>query len=157
MNWDAIGAVGEIVGALAVVATLLYLAKQVSDAKGAVRRQASQNVNEMFNSIHHVVASSSELAAIDAKAESGQDLLPHESVQFRSLALANFNPFENMYMQAKDIDDLIAIDEVGKMFSAARDAFPKMWEENSHFAGSDFREFVDRFDKEQAHKAGSTR
>ena len=29
MNWDAIGAIGEIVGALAVVVTLFYLATQI--------------------------------------------------------------------------------------------------------------------------------
>jgi hypothetical protein len=29
MNWDAIGALGEICGALAVIATLFYLAKQI--------------------------------------------------------------------------------------------------------------------------------
>lgn len=29
MNWDAIGAVGEIVGALAVVISLVYLASQI--------------------------------------------------------------------------------------------------------------------------------
>lgn len=29
MNWDAIGAVGEVVGAIAVVATLFYLALQI--------------------------------------------------------------------------------------------------------------------------------
>ena len=29
MNWDALGAMGEIVGALAVLATLYYLAAQI--------------------------------------------------------------------------------------------------------------------------------
>ena len=33
MDWDAIGAVGEILGALAVVATLVYLARQVNYAR----------------------------------------------------------------------------------------------------------------------------
>ena len=33
MNWDAIGAVGEILGAVAVVATLVYLARQVNYAR----------------------------------------------------------------------------------------------------------------------------
>ncbi len=35
MNWDAIGAVGEIVGAAAVVITLIYLAVQVRSARTA--------------------------------------------------------------------------------------------------------------------------
>lgn len=33
MNWEAIGAIGELVGAIAVVATLIYLAVQVRYAK----------------------------------------------------------------------------------------------------------------------------
>ncbi len=35
MNWDALGAIGEIVGALAVVITLVYLASQVRYARNA--------------------------------------------------------------------------------------------------------------------------
>jgi len=29
MNWEAVGAIGEIFGAVAVLATLVYLAKQI--------------------------------------------------------------------------------------------------------------------------------
>ena len=37
MNWDALGAIGEIVGALGVIATLAYLAVQVRQNTGAIR------------------------------------------------------------------------------------------------------------------------
>jgi hypothetical protein len=40
MNWDAIGAVGEIVGALAVFLTLVYLAGQINQNTKAVRATA---------------------------------------------------------------------------------------------------------------------
>lgn len=42
MNWEAIGAVGEVVGAFAVVLTLLYLAKQSKNNTSAVNRAAVQ-------------------------------------------------------------------------------------------------------------------
>lgn len=35
MNWEAIGAIGEVSGALAVVLTLLYLARQISESRKA--------------------------------------------------------------------------------------------------------------------------
>lgn len=35
MNWDAVGAIGEILGATAVIVTLAYLAKQVRQTKEA--------------------------------------------------------------------------------------------------------------------------
>ena len=43
MNWDAIGAIGETVGAVAVIATLFYLATQI--------RQSNRAVEESLRSI----------------------------------------------------------------------------------------------------------
>ena len=40
MNWDAIGAVGEIIGAIAVVVTLFYLARQIKPRGIRVTRLA---------------------------------------------------------------------------------------------------------------------
>ena len=52
MNWEAIGALGEIVGALAVVLTLAYLAIQVRRAKEAAadtnRLERSKGVRDMM-------------------------------------------------------------------------------------------------------------
>ena len=52
MNWEAIGALGEIVGALAVVLTLAYLAIQVRHAKDAAadtnRLERSKGVRDMM-------------------------------------------------------------------------------------------------------------
>ena len=51
MNWEAIGAVGEILGAIAVVLTLGYLAVQIRHAKNATadqnRLERSRGVREM--------------------------------------------------------------------------------------------------------------
>ena len=46
MNWDAIGAVGEIVGAFAVVVSLVYLAIQIR----------TQNTEARLASMHDTVA-----------------------------------------------------------------------------------------------------
>ncbi len=40
MNWDAIGAVGEILGAIAVLATLGYLAIQIRQTGASARTQS---------------------------------------------------------------------------------------------------------------------
>ena len=52
MNWEAIGALGEIVGALAVVLTLAYLAIQVRHAKEEAadtnRLERSKGVRDMM-------------------------------------------------------------------------------------------------------------
>ena len=55
MNWDAIGAVGEVIGALAVVATLFYLVIQVRQSRQAteantraIRGNASWDAENVF-------------------------------------------------------------------------------------------------------------
>lgn len=40
MNWDAIGAIGEVVGAVAVVASLVYLARQIRQNSSLVEQSA---------------------------------------------------------------------------------------------------------------------
>ena len=42
MNWEAIGAVGEIVGAVAVVGTLFYLAIQIRQNNRVVEENSRQ-------------------------------------------------------------------------------------------------------------------
>ena len=44
MNWDAIGAAGEIVGALAVVVSLIYLSGQVKHTNKLARNASTQSV-----------------------------------------------------------------------------------------------------------------
>ena len=48
MNWEAIGAVGEIVGAIAVIATLAYLAIQVRQNTNSVQGAAELEASKQF-------------------------------------------------------------------------------------------------------------
>ncbi|MFK7977555.1 MAG: hypothetical protein AB8C02_15570 [Halioglobus sp.] len=52
MNWDAIGAVGEVVGATAVVISLVYLASQVLVSNRLARAEAWRVPNSDLNSIN---------------------------------------------------------------------------------------------------------
>lgn len=51
MNWEAIGAIGEIVGAMAVFITLIYLAVQVRHARSEARRALSQGRGEALRDV----------------------------------------------------------------------------------------------------------
>jgi hypothetical protein len=66
VNWDAIGAVGELLGALAVVITLAYLANQVRYAKAAAndanRLARATGVREMVRTMASNDALSQSLA-----------------------------------------------------------------------------------------------
>jgi hypothetical protein len=49
MNWDALGAIAEFVGAIAVLATLVYLAIQVRENSLQVKLGSAINLNHLIN------------------------------------------------------------------------------------------------------------
>ncbi len=46
MNWEAIGAIGQVLGSVAVFVTLAYLALEVKHARQEMRRALSQGRSE---------------------------------------------------------------------------------------------------------------
>jgi len=67
MNWDAIGAIGEVLGSIAVFITLGYLAVQVRHAREAVARSSRQSRYDALREAYMMWASSPELAESTAK------------------------------------------------------------------------------------------
>ena len=84
MNWDAIGAIGEIVGALAVFVTLVYLAIQVNHAKEQVRRSVQQVRHSTFRELFLTAAQSPQITSVLGKAESVWSELETEEQLFEA-------------------------------------------------------------------------
>ena len=61
MNWDALGAIGEIVGAIAVLLTLLYLALQVRQANATVRSATTSDHHNLMATFRLKLAENPEL------------------------------------------------------------------------------------------------
>lgn len=56
MNWDAIGAVGEVIGAVAVVVSILYLALQINSNTKATRAAASFDATHSWAELNETLA-----------------------------------------------------------------------------------------------------
>jgi hypothetical protein len=61
MNWDAVGALGEIFGGLAVLITLIYLAAQVRHSNDLAIFNASKELMNQFNALNQLVTTDSDL------------------------------------------------------------------------------------------------
>jgi hypothetical protein len=61
MNWEAIGAIGQVAGAIAVFVTLLYLAIQIRRSNELSRFSATKEIMNQFNDLNKMVVSDSEL------------------------------------------------------------------------------------------------
>ncbi len=64
MNWEAIGAVGEIVGAITVVATLIYLARQIRDSARAARSAAVTDATSAVQAFYHELGSNPQVCEL---------------------------------------------------------------------------------------------
>jgi hypothetical protein len=74
MNWDALGAIGEIVGAAGVIASLIYLAIQVRQGTKATRLDTAVRVMETTVSLTDPLTRSREFSHLTFGALQGDPL-----------------------------------------------------------------------------------
>ena len=86
MNWPAIGAIAELLGAAGVIASLLYLARQIRNSAAEGRRAAAEAVlTKMMTAFQHTSAHP-QLADVFLRGSTDlTSLSPQEALQFSSL------------------------------------------------------------------------
>lgn len=134
MNWEAIGAVGEILAAIAVVATLIYLAKQIRQNSQAVQVSALRDTTEQWHRWSEVLATSPDLADIVMRGNESYKQLPESDamrngayVQMFFDSVESFRSLVLDYEVQKDLDVLESI--VARRISDP--GFSEWWSENS--------------------------
>ncbi|MEQ8954593.1 MAG: hypothetical protein RL120_10705 [Gammaproteobacteria bacterium] len=84
MNWDALGAIGEIAGAIGVIVTLLYLARQIRESNHSARHAGTQEIlNQVTSGIRD---QAKDPALVDLWIRGHMcdpDLTPEETTRFR--------------------------------------------------------------------------
>ena len=100
MNWEAIGAIGEILGAIAVLATLVYLAVQIRQNSRFVQAATYHSTSRARNEFNFAVATTPELSALLIRAGDKSTTLDAEEQQrFDALMWGLFNLFEDSFVQ----------------------------------------------------------
>jgi hypothetical protein len=102
MNWDAIGAIGEILGSIAVLISLVYLAIQIRSNTDRLRFEASQSVansaDRGFDPIYYEPCMS-----IWIKGQDDYEALSAGDQQiFHALMVRNLNNFQSQYHAVKE-------------------------------------------------------
>jgi hypothetical protein len=102
MNWEAAGAIGEIIGAAAVFATLVYLAAQIRQNTKAVRAAALDAAVTHVTSARQSLYSSEALTDIYVRGNDDPHCLTkNELVRFRLLVHAILQSLSNVRAQAE--------------------------------------------------------
>ena len=82
MNWEAIGSVAEVIGAVAVVLSQIYVAALIKQTTEASRAQSINQINSQYGALMSQIATNADLAEIYRKATNGEELEPEESVRY---------------------------------------------------------------------------
>jgi hypothetical protein len=146
MNWDALGAVGEIVGAFGVVVSLLYLASQIR-AQNRESRVAS--VHEIIEAFRGAITSfqDPQRAEVYTTALDGfSELKPAQRLQFISMVQGMLRVWEEAFYQHREdrLDDRTWKAMLAQYRDLmAADGFQKVWALRKHAYSEEFRDFVD--------------
>ena len=100
MNWDAVGAIGQVVGAVLVGVTLIYLALQLRQNTSALKSSTFVAISTSMGLTMEVLATHSDLSPLLIKAQAGLDeLSPAERARFGFLMMMAFRRVEMVVVQ----------------------------------------------------------
>ena len=94
MNWEAAGVVAEIVGAVAVVVSLLFLAIEVRRGRNATESASVDSLAEGFNTLNAHLMGDPGLASVYLKGMSAPESLDEvEAIRFVAMGQSYINHF----------------------------------------------------------------
>ena len=99
MDWEAIGAVGEILGAAGVIITLAYLAVQIRQNTKTVRGATRQELAGQLQLLASDLVTNEGIANILQDHFDGKDLSPVELTRLHARAYRDFRFWDNAFYQ----------------------------------------------------------
>lgn len=145
MNWDAIGAVAELFGALGVILSLVYLATQVRSSGRMARQEAARSVIGKMGSVLAQMTADHAVADIWIRGSQGLSNLEDEGeyVQFSTMILSVFRTYEELHFYRKDgVDwDWSGFDEQIEDILATP-GVKEWWERRGRWFSASFREAI---------------
>ena len=153
MNWDAIGAIGEVLGAIGVVASLLYVARQMHQNNANQRAAAKIEMTRQFMDFSDMLMNDTGLAELHNRGLRGEELTEDEEFIFQRLMAKSTWYFSTMFylVQQHGMTD----DDWEESYSVIRwycrmPGYVRFWRNRERAHGADFLAFMDAEIKRQA-------
>ena len=147
MNWDAIGAIGEILGALAVVTSLLYLATQIRGQNREAKVAAVHDISQALGN-HVSQLQDPEKTELLVEAMSGwDDFSPTSRLRFIGFFIPALRIFEDGYFQWRQgrLEEATWNTMIAQLTDFMdNEGARKCWEMRKHQFREDFVCYVDR-------------
>lgn len=98
MNWEAIGATAELLGALGVIASLVYLATQIKQNTNTVRMTSHHGVADQFAHTNLAAVHDPQLLDVILRGMSdAESLSTADRARFHAYLMAIFRTYEELF------------------------------------------------------------
>jgi hypothetical protein len=115
MNWDAVIAGTEIIGVFAIIASLIYVGKQIRQSAILARAGIVHDTSVAWANAAALLATDANLTSIFLRGVAGEALSPVETKQLESLIdvyMTNLEDIDHQYQSDLYFDELDTIDVV---------------------------------------------
>lgn len=151
MNWEAISAIAEIIGVIAVVVSLAYVSMQIRQNTKVARAATRQAIAESTENLGNDLINNGEIAEIFVKHINGEELSPVESLRLQARCYRDMAHWENIHYQFGE--GLVSGDQwVGFRRNLAAllaiDIYRDYWDSEAFHYSDAFRAEVDSILKE---------
>lgn len=150
--------VADVVSAIAIVISLVYVGLQVSDNTKATRSSTANGATALTVSAYSLISSSAESASVFHRGMRDPSLLDDgERTQFIFMVHTAFLSFQNSYYLSKEgtLDDEIQTTLTETLMASKDQSGLKLyWNQRRSFFMKEFREYVDELiAKEDIHES----
>ena len=147
MNLNDLANLGQIIGAVAVVISLFYVASQIRQNTNAVRSATAQTVHEHFANWYHLIAADAELAQIAANGlRDYASLSEQEKVRFVATFMSFLSYSQNAFLKWREglLKPALWLGwEQVMMNLFGAPGGKALWKERSYLFGEEFRRYIE--------------
>ena len=147
MTLDDYAMLAEILGAILIIVTLVFLLLQIRQSTKATRAATSQAIHEHMSEIYGMVVGNKEFSAVFVNGMRDPDSLsPSDTAQFFAFWMSACIAMQNLRAQTEDRvipPDLLEAysNNIINMSSAA--GFQAFWTQRKHLFSPDFRNYME--------------
>jgi hypothetical protein len=147
MSLNDLANLGQVIGAIAVVISLIYVALQIRQNTNAVRSATAQTVHEHFSNWYNLVAADAELARIAANGlRDYSSLSEQERVRFVATFMSFISYSQNAFLKWREglLKPALWLGwEQVMMNLFGAPGGKALWKERSYLFGEEFRCYIE--------------
>ena len=146
MTIQDIGAIGEVLGAIGVIVTLLYLARQIRQSSHSIQGQTYDSIVRSLNEMNQFGINDREILSTSVRAVSGEKLSMEDDLRYTAFLLNLFRIVETAYHQHAlglvEKSDLYPIIDSTRVHLASSYG-KRLWDSRRELHRPELQQFID--------------